>query len=66
MGCIRARISRCSFLVVIVLKMEGTLCMCHNFQALTIITIEDNFSIPTIDDVLDKPRGAQSFTKLNL
>jgi hypothetical protein len=49
-----------------VLKKEGTWCMCPNFCALNKPTIKDEFPIPIIDDLLDELQGACVFTKLYL
>jgi hypothetical protein len=49
--------------MVMVLKKEGTWCMCPNFCALNKLTIKDKFPIPIIDDLLDEMSGAQYFTK---
>jgi hypothetical protein len=55
-----------SSLVVMVLKKEGTWCMCPDFRALNKLTIKNKFPIPNIDDLLDELSGAQYFTKINL
>jgi hypothetical protein len=49
-----------------VLKKEGSWCMCPNFHALNKLTIKENIPILVIDDLLDELIGAQFFTKLDL
>jgi hypothetical protein len=44
--------------VLMVLKKEGTWCMCPDFCALKKLTIKDTFPIPFIDDLLDELSGA--------
>jgi hypothetical protein len=65
-GVIRSSTSPYYSHVVMVLKKEGTWCMCPNFRALNKLTIKEKFPILVIDDILDELSGAQSFTKLDL
>jgi len=44
--------------VVMVLKKEGSWCMCHDFRALNKLIIKDKFIIPVIDDLLNELSGA--------
>jgi hypothetical protein len=52
--------------MVMVLKKEGTWCMCPNFHTLNKLTIKYKFPIHIIDDLLDELSGAHYFTKLDL
>ena len=52
--------------VVMVLKKEGSWCMCPDFCALNKLTTKEKFPIPIIDDLLDELSGAQFFTKIDL
>lgn len=65
-GAIHPSTSPYSSHVVMVLKKEGTLCMCHDFCVLNKLSIKKKFPIPIIDDLLDELSGAQYFTKLDL
>jgi hypothetical protein len=66
MGVILPSTSPYSSLVVMVLKKEGSWCMCPDFHALNKLTIKYKFLIHVIDDLLDELSGAQFFTKLDL
>jgi hypothetical protein len=52
--------------VVMVLKEEGSWCMCSNYRELNKITIKHKFPIPVIDELLDELHGSIYFTKLDL
>jgi hypothetical protein len=52
--------------LVMVLKKEGSWCMCPDLCTLKKLSIKDKFPIPVIDDLLDELSGAQLFTKLDI
>jgi hypothetical protein len=52
--------------VVMVLKKEGSWCMCLDYRELNKITIKDKFPIPVIDELLTKLHGELYFTKLDI
>jgi hypothetical protein len=52
--------------LVMVLKKDGSWCMCPDYIELKKITIKDKFMIPVIDELLDEPHGAICFKNLDL
>jgi hypothetical protein len=47
-------------------KKDGTWRLCIDYQALNKITIQNKYSIPQIDDLLDQIKGEKCFNKINL
>ena len=52
--------------VLFVQKKDGGLRMCVDFRALNAITRKDKHPVPRIDDLLDRLRGAECFTSLDM
>ena len=53
-------------LVIFVEKKDGTMRMCINYRALKKITIQNSYSIPKIEELIDEIHGARYFLKINL
>ena len=45
---------------------DGTLRMCIDYRALNKITIHDKYPLPRTDELLEKVRGSNLFTSLDL
>ena len=52
--------------VLFVQKKDGTLRMCIDYRALNKITIHDKYPLPRTDELLEKVRGSNLFTSLDL
>ena len=52
--------------MLFVKKKDGTLCLCVDYQGLNRITHKDRYSIPLLNNLLDAPRKARVYSKINL
>ena len=52
--------------VIFVAKKSGDLRMCVDYRALNQVTVKDKYSLPRIDDLLDRLQGASVFSCLDL
>ncbi|XP_060096945.1 uncharacterized protein LOC132573472, partial [Heteronotia binoei] len=65
-GFIRPSTSPLSAPVLFVKKKSGELRLCNDYRALNKITIRDRYPLPLIPELLDRLKGAQIYTKLDL
>ena len=52
--------------VLFICKKDGSLCLCINFHSLNKIMKKDCYPLPCISNLLDSPRKARFYTKINL
>lgn len=52
--------------VLFVKKKDSTLCLCVDYQGLNCLTRKDRYPIPLITDLLDTPKKACYYTKIDL
>jgi hypothetical protein len=65
-GWIRESTSPAGAPILFVKKPDGTLRVCVDYRGLNDITIKNRYSLPRIDEMLDRLVGAKYFTKLDL
>jgi len=65
-GFIRPTSSLHSAPVLFVKKKDGSLCLCVDFRGLNRISKKDRYPLPLISDLLDSPRKARVYSKIDL
>jgi len=65
-GFIRPTSSPHGILVLFVKKKDGSLYLCVDFRRLNRISKKDCYPLPLISDLLDSPRKAQVYSKIDL
>jgi hypothetical protein len=65
-GFIRKSKSLAGFPILFVLKKDGKLRLCVNYQKLNNITVKNRYLLPNISELQDQLLGAMFFTALNL
>jgi len=65
-GFIRSMLSPHGAPVLFVKKKDGSLRLCVDFHGLNRITKKDRYPLPLISDLLDSPRKARIYTKIDL
>ncbi|CDO69315.1 hypothetical protein BN946_scf184976.g34 [Trametes cinnabarina] len=65
-GFIRPSNSPCGAPVLFVKKKDGSLRLCVDYRGLNKITRKDRYPLPLVSDLLDTPRKARIYTKIDL
>jgi len=65
-GFIRPTRSPCGAPVLFIKKKDGSLRLCVDFRGLNKITRKDRYPIPLVADLLDAPKKARIYTKIDL
>jgi len=65
-GFIRPTSSSHGAPVLFVKKKDGSLCFCVDFRGLNCISKKDHYPLPLISDLLDSPRKARVYSKIDL
>ena len=65
-GIIRTSKSPCGAPVLFVRKKDGTLRLCVDYRGLNRMTRKDRYPIPLLNDLLDAPRKAHIYSKIDL
>ncbi|WVZ84108.1 hypothetical protein U9M48_031170 [Paspalum notatum var. saurae] len=65
-GFIRDSVSPWGAPVLFVKNKDGTMRMCIDYRDLNAVTIKNKYSLPRIDDLLDRLKGAKHFSKIDL
>lgn len=65
-GFIRPSTSPWGAPVLFVSKKDGSMRMCVDYRALNNLTIKNSYPLPRLDDIFDKLRNAQYFSKIDL
>ena len=52
--------------ILLVQKKDNSFCMCIDYHALNKVTVKNRYLIPRVDDLLDKFKGASTFSKIDL